>query len=264
VRIRFTWVVLVAALAKTASADPEAATADAAAQAKQHMELGTRYYSIQQFNKASDEYQAAYLLDPRPEYLYALAQAQREAGDCVKAIRTFENFLHLVHSEKYEALANTNIERCKHDLAEHPPSEGPPKPGPDRPPVAPPPETHVSPPPPAPPPEPSPWYRDWVGHAFVASGTVAAITGAVLFVSGRKTIDDASSAPTYADFLAQQGSLSSAHTKQEAGVAAMAVGGGLVVAGVAHYFFHSSTSSEHPVSATVTPGKAMLVFTRSF
>jgi hypothetical protein len=98
----------------------------------------------------------------------------------------------------------------------------------------------------------------------VVSGAAAAVTGAVLFVSGRKTITDANSAPTYADFLAQKDGLAGAHTKQEAGVAAMAVGGGLVVVGVAHYLFHSSTSSEHAVSAALTPDKAMLVFTRSF
>jgi tetratricopeptide (TPR) repeat protein len=260
------WAV-VTALTSAAGADPTptpapgptAPAADAKDQAKDHAKAGTHFFDVQQYDKAAEAYQQAYLLDPDPNYLYASAQAQRLGGDCAKALLSYKAYLRTKPADESKALKN--IERCEQDLKDHPPREAPtmiapliPTPGIPQPPAPP----AVTTPAPA-----TPWTADLTGHALVGGGAVVVIVGAVLYVGGHGTIADNNGASTYDQFAAGRGALDGARTKQTVGISAMAVGGGLILGGVLHYALHASPA-DHGVAAVVHPGGASLVFTRSF
>ncbi len=263
------WLVLVLAVSRPAGAGEPAVSAapssDVAGQAKAHIDRGTHYFDVQQYAKAAEEYQVAYLLDPKPEYLYASAQAQRLAGDCTKALRSYAAYLRTKPPAQDQAKTQKNIERCEQELKDHPPVAEPS--------VVPLPSAGPPPPVPAtvvPPPSPpvvaragSPRSHDWAGHMLVGGGIAVAAAGLVFYLGGRATIRDYNSAATYDQFAARRGEVDAARTRQTLGVSAMAVGGGLVVGGVLHYIFHAR-SADHRVTAAVTPGGATVVVTRSF
>jgi tetratricopeptide (TPR) repeat protein len=263
-----TWIapiVVVLALAGTAVAQP-APPADPKAEAKAHAEVGTRLFDAQQYSKAAEEYQQAYLLDPQPTFLYASAQALRLGGDCTRALRAYNAYLRTNPSAMEKDKTQKNIQRCEQDLKDHPPVEES-KVVPVTTPVNP-----VTPPsPPAPPPgpvlgdsAPSPWTSDWIGHAMVGGGVLVAATGTVLFLQGRGTIADNSSAKTYDQFAAGRGDLDTAKLKQTIGVSAMAVGGVLLVGGIVHYAVHTRGGHTRNVSASVAHDHAILVMTGTF
>ena len=235
--------------------------ADPKAQAKAHEEAGTHFIDVQQYDKAADEYQQAYLLDPQPTYLYASAQAQRLAGDCTKALRSYRAYLRTNPSATDEEKAKKNIDRCEQDLKDHPPIVTPLgiAPAVVTPPI---PLDAIVTPPPVRPTGP-PWTSDWTGHALVGGGAIAAATGLVLYLGGRATINDNNAAPTYGDFAAGHGNVASAHTREVIGVSAMAVGGALILGGVLHYVAHGSPPATQ-LSASVAPDHASLVVTRAF
>jgi len=260
---------LLGVLSGTARADdptppPTAPTTpEAAAQAKAHADAGTRLYDAQQYEKAAEEYQQAYLLDPVPGYLWASGQALRLGGDCVKALRAYRAFLRTKPAD--ETKVNTNIERCEQYLKDHPP---PPEPGT---------QTTTT---PAAPAQPTviiktvqapqrpmvsrPWTGDVAGHVLVGSGVAVAATGVVLFLGGRKTIQDNNNATSYDQFAAGRPDLDAAHTKQTIGISAIAVGGSLVLAGVVHYFIHTRPIPEQSVTVSVTPGQTTVGFALAF
>jgi tetratricopeptide (TPR) repeat protein len=237
-------------------------------EAKTHLDAGTQFFNVQQYDKAADEYQQAYILDPKPEYLYAAGQAQRMAGDCTKAIRSYEAFLRTNPPQTEQAKAQKNIDRCGEDVksvstivdpnAVVPPEDKEALPAP---PPPPPEEPVVAPPPPPPPPEPS--YV--LGHIMLATGIIAAGGGGYLFIHGKGTIDDNNNAATYNDFATGRSgtAIDDAKKQQLIGLSAAAGGVALITGAILYYVFHGG-DEEMPVSATVTGGGAMTYVTGRF
>ncbi len=264
-RQQVVWVVVAFALALSSTAVAQPAPSDPKAEAKTHVETGTRLFDAQQYGKAAEEYQQAYLLDPQPLYLYASAQALRLDGNCTRALRSYRAYLRTNPSPLDADKAQKNIDRCEQDLKDHPPVTDPKlvppsltNQQPNQPPVQPPP-----PPTPTDPPSTS-WTRDWAGHALVGGGVIVAATGLVLYLGGRGTIEDHNSSPTYGEFVAGRDDLDAAKLKQTIGVSAIAVGGALLVGGVVHYVVHSRGDRATNVSASIAPNQATFVVTRSF
>src|SRR5512135_754586 len=104
--------VLLAVVSGSARAD-----GDAQAQAKAHADEGTRWFNVQEYAKAAAEYEQAYLIDARPAYLYAKAQAERLGGDCEKAIRSYNSYLRTNPTDP--SLAQANIDRCEQYIKDH-------------------------------------------------------------------------------------------------------------------------------------------------
>ncbi|MBL0218141.1 MAG: tetratricopeptide repeat protein [Myxococcales bacterium] len=254
-------VLLLAALSRSVLADTPPPTADAKAQAKAHADAATQLFNVQQYEKASEEYQQAYLLDPVPAYLYASGQAQRLGGDCEKALLSYRAYLRTKPAD--ESKVQANIERCEQDLKDHPkqaePGNRPTLPAPAI--MAP-----IVAPPPAPPPPrvmvKRPWTSDVVGHVLVGGGVAIAATGLVVYLGGRSTIADHNSAATYDQFVG--GDVDRAKTKQTIGVSAMAVGGGLLVGGIVHYVFHGRPVEQSTLAAIPVAGGGTLVLTGAF
>jgi hypothetical protein len=87
--------------------------ADPDDEAKGHLERGLRLYDTQAYTEAIAEFKAGYRIDPRPSFLYALAQAQRMNGDCKNAVVAYRAFLRSAPAEPARAAAQSNIERCE-------------------------------------------------------------------------------------------------------------------------------------------------------
>src|SRR5688572_19809072 len=64
-------------------------------EAQPHFERATAAYEARDYDGALVALRAAYAIDPRPDLVYAQAQAQRMAGRCADAIETYRAFLAL-------------------------------------------------------------------------------------------------------------------------------------------------------------------------
>lgn len=89
----------------------EAFSATGRSSSKEHYEKGLSAYKVQDWATATIELKLAYELDPRKEYLFALGQAQRFAGDCDAAIISYRTFLSA--STKKQPQVEALIKRCE-------------------------------------------------------------------------------------------------------------------------------------------------------
>src|SRR5262245_13385065 len=86
-------------------------------EARRHFEQGLRLYNVQSYDEAIVEFKVGYQIDPRPEFLYALGQAQRMNHQCRAAIVSYESFLRTAPAPHREAAAKDQIELCRSELA---------------------------------------------------------------------------------------------------------------------------------------------------
>ena len=86
-------------------------------EAKRHFERGLRLYDGHSYDEAIVELRASYQIDPRPEILYALGQAQRMNHQCKEAIVSYEAYLHTGPAARQEAAARDQIGSCRAELA---------------------------------------------------------------------------------------------------------------------------------------------------
>jgi len=247
------------------------AWADKKAEAKAHIAAGTKLYNIQQYAQAAEEYQAAYLLDPKPDYLYAIAQAQRLGGDCDKAVKSYEAYIRAKPPAGQLEKAQKNIDRCHEDIQSRasmndlpPPEEIPPLPPAPLEPVEEEPKPTVvvvAPPPPEP-----PGKSYLIGHFLVGGGVVVGAASAFLFLHGKSAIEDINAAPTYDAFSMKKSGFDQAKSQQTLGVVGMAAGGALVVGGLVYYVMHSQAPDEEtPVVAPApAPGGATVTLSGRF
>ncbi len=255
---------------------PPAESADSGAEAeitpeaKEHFELGTRHYNLQEWQEAIKEYKEAYRLSPRPGFLWAIAQSQRLGDDCEAAIKSYQAFLRSNPSAQQSSLAWEFIATCQTELAEKKEAQAPPK-------VEEPPakketkETKPAPPPPAPappPPAPSPrWYADWLGHTLVVGGVAAGIAGGVALGLGNGSIGEANAATDYATF---ERSKDSGTTLQQWGMVGIVAGSVLAAGGVIRYVMVERRAEKKSevalpiVSGFVAPGAFAIGVSASF
>ena len=179
---------------------------NAKAAAAAHLVRGSRLYDQGRYDDAIAELKAGYALDARPEFLYALGQAERKRGDCRAAIGWYQRYVDSGPSTQRTVATLVQIDRCKEELAS---STTRPPPAPAEPPpaaaTAPPPEV-ATPPSSEPPSEPTaaasapardtsprastPLYKRWwlwtVVAVVVADGIGA---GVAIALSQRSTFD---------------------------------------------------------------------------
>lgn len=202
------------------------------------------HFDVQEYAEAEAELKQAYKLDPRPQILYALAQAQRMAGACDRAIVSYQNFLRTNPPPDQAKLAQDNITRCSKLEPKPEPKpvlkpEPKPEPGPESRPQAPPP----------PAPHGVTWTHNWAGHALVLGGLVAAGGGTYFALQGQHTIDSINSATFYDDYLARAKDASNAKSERTFGLVGAGVGGALVVAGIVTYIVRSPGKESSPTVA---------------
>jgi hypothetical protein len=87
---------LLLALTSLASAAQPAAndgSSDDATKAKTHFDRGMVHYASKDYLAAIAEFQRAYALEARREYLFAWAQSARLSGDCESAAPLYRRYL---------------------------------------------------------------------------------------------------------------------------------------------------------------------------
>jgi tetratricopeptide (TPR) repeat protein len=218
--------------------------------ARTHYDRGLKLYQRHQYDDAIAELRAGLAIDPQPEILYALGQAERRRGHCDRAVEYYQSCLALVKDPAAVAAVKVQIERCnveqgdaKEDAEQLPGPDpfapsAPPVPAPPvpAPPAAASPAPALQAPAPVPPstptavaPAPAPlnrWQHDALGLSLVGVGVAAVATGGALFAVAETRLNDAAgSYQQYADAR-------SAPTLQAVGIGGLALGGALVVAGV--------------------------------
>ncbi|MDX2093334.1 MAG: hypothetical protein SFX73_36155 [Kofleriaceae bacterium] len=223
--------------------------------AQTHIDEGTKHFNVQRYDRAAEEYQAAYLIDPKPEYLYAVAQAQRLAGDCAKSVQSYRAYLRTQPADVDRAKAETNLARCLEELKRR---EVPTQAADTEAPDAVPPTAEV-----APPQAPAHAKSYLVGHVLVGAGLVALGAGGYLYRDGHRTIEAHNAATTYDEFITSSAGVDDARRRQVIGVSALAAGGGLVLGGVVFYVLRAR-APETRVSAQVTPAGTIVTLGRSF
>lgn len=232
------------------------------ATAKQHVDEATKLYNVQKYDKAAEEFQAAYLLDPQPDYLYASAQAQRLAGDCANAVQSYRAYLRTEPPADKRDKAEKNLERCALEQQALQAKITMPRreidgQSADR-------EVPTSLPGAAQPPAYSPRRSFLAGHILVGAGVAAIGGGAYFYRKGHRAIESHNDAPTYDEFAASRAGLDDARHQQTIGLSALAAGGGLVLGGVLYYVLHARAPVETTVSAQVKSDGTMVFLGRSF
>ncbi len=236
-------------------AAPTVARADARAEARAHVERATALHAEGELADALTELTIAYSLDPQPALLYAIAQIHVQLGQCPQAITFYQRFLSTRPERPAAAAAREAIDVC-----EHAPPPAPPPPEPEPPPV------DVAPrPPPAPPPPivrapaPAAWYRDAPGWALVGGGVALAVGGGVTYGLARTDLDDAESAPTYADYAR---AVDRAHSKRL--VASLVAGASVALTGLGAYRLWRHPGETVRVALAPTAGGGVLSWAGQF
>jgi tetratricopeptide (TPR) repeat protein len=89
-------------------------------QADGHLQRGLDYYAEGDFELAIIQFRAGFKLDPRPEFLFALAQAERRSGDCASAIIYYRRFLATGPTPEQTAAATAQRDHCEEALGSEP------------------------------------------------------------------------------------------------------------------------------------------------
>jgi len=200
-------------------ADVRAQPAPAAVTAAEHGRRARIAYDIQRYGDAAAELRAAYALDPRPEYLYTLAQALRLGGRCPAAVQAYGAYLRTGPTPRQAEYARRNIARCGGPRAGAPAADPAhaailSTPAPAR-------RTSAAP----------PWYADALGLALCGGGVVVGATGGALLWRGREQSQRTNDATTYDEFTDNVGG----ERWQVAGAVAASVGALLIGAGVTRF-----------------------------
>jgi tetratricopeptide (TPR) repeat protein len=193
-----------------------------------HAERGLRAYEAQQWDEAAGAFDAAYALDPDPQYVYARANALRMAGRCADAIPSYREFLATGPEGKTEKAAQQNLAECEAKAkTERPEVEPLPRP------VVP---VRVPPGPVASGADDRarkvPIARDPWAHALTWPGLAIAGVGAGLLAEAHARRGRAERAD---DELAYRSELSGAPTLSRAGIGLLTTGAALVVAGIVRW-----------------------------
>lgn len=87
------FVVAPAAAQSAPGQDPAPAATGALKTPKEYITRATQFFTAAEYDKAIDDYRAAYQMKQLPTLLFNIAQAQRKAGKHQEALTTYERFL---------------------------------------------------------------------------------------------------------------------------------------------------------------------------
>lgn len=239
-------------------------------EARVHLERGLRQYEAKRFEAAIAEFRAGYAKDPRREFLYAWAQAERLSGDCPSAIVLYRRFLAASPPPRQARAAQENLARCESALSTTPGLVAAPS-GPI-------PSAATSSPPPAvratassartgaqpdltpstsspsrplaPPRQPRSWHEDRLGHALAAGGGGLVVVGGLFYWFSLRSEAAAGEASTYDEFAAR---LEQANDRRRIASIGAAAGAGLLAAAAVRYYLVGRGSREPaPVPSRLT------------
>jgi hypothetical protein len=210
------------------------------------MKLGLERYESGDFKGAVDAFLVGNGIDPRPAFLFAIAQAERRRGNCKASVVYYQRFLATGPAEEQAAAARQQKHRCEGALIASAPRpepvpEPPPKPAPA--------------PPPPPPPAALPWWHDPIADAALGGTVLLGVGGIGLFVAAEIAASQAVTADTY-----DQSAMLRDRADTRRLEAMIVLGAGAVTAGVAVWrlLFHDRhPARESAVGIRVEPGPGL-------
>jgi hypothetical protein len=206
-------------LARPSRADPPPASRTA--EAETHRIAAERYFNLQQYSQAAEEFRQVYRLTADPRVLYAVAQSERLGSDCARAVRSYEAYLRSNPPASQAESARSNLAKCDEMLRASSTA------GQVGPAVV---TTQPGPP-------PRKWYRDLGGGLAVGLGLATTAVGIGLFVAGNNGVgNEGLDLSHYAD------SNKWVDTRT-AGLVLIGVGSAAVVAGVIRYAWVGSRNA---------------------
>lgn len=160
--------------------------------ADRHLARGLAHYEDGRYERAIEQFELGYAVEPRREFLFALGQAERLRGDCASAVVLYRQFLSRNPPARQVDAAWEHIATCDKVMARRRTPALSPAPTP-----APAPAITVAPAVIAPAP---PWYRDPIGTSLIGASVACAGASLALFVASSSARDSARLAPTYDAF----------------------------------------------------------------
>lgn len=199
------------------------------------MKKGIEQYKSGKYTEAAATLQQVYDLDHKPETLFALAQAQRLAGDCTSAAANYHKVLDQMSDVNTAKLVQQNLSLC-----EKPEPKPEPAPAPA--------------PAPAPPPEPQiitktvvePGKTDVLAASLFGVGMLSLGAAGGLYVAASSNADAADKAST----LDAHNSLSDKAKTEDVG---MVVAAGVGVAAIGYAVFRWTHGSEPKTEVAAMP-----------
>ena len=192
--------------------------------------FGTHDYAA-----AIGDLEEGFALDPRREFLFAEAQAKRLGGDCRGAVVLYQRFLTTKPPALQIDATQIALARCAQELARKP-------------------EVVIMAAPPAvPSPRPAPprWTRDSWGWALTGTGVAALGIGVGYLVAAASARTDAENASTYG---AYQSHWSTASSRVDVAIGALAIGAALTATGVARFLLVRRQARNEVVAIWIGPG----------
>lgn len=208
---------------------------------------GIEAFKAAKYDEAVKDLKQSYDLEPKPEVLYALAQAERLSGDCTSAAAHYHKVIDQMPDLNVSKLVQQNLSLCEKDQPK--PAEPPPAPAP------------------APVPAPEPKivtktvvrevsHTDKLALGMLAGGTLAVGAAIGLHLAASANDDASTKAFTRDDYNAFRDKASSERTAMYvAGVA------GVAMLGVAvwRYTRHDDTKSSEVALVPTETGGALWV-----
>jgi tetratricopeptide (TPR) repeat protein len=217
---------------------------------------GLAAYAARDYPRAIEALRVAYQLDPRPETLFAWAQAERLNGNCPGAIVLYRKFLATEPAPVQAEAVRVPLQRCEKAVASPGLDEGEVTPA-----SAPSDSATAAATPPAPGPAPAPagqdtggdahprrFYQDPLGDVLVGAGAVAVALGAVYLMMASDADSAAQQAASYDEFGAHHDDATSRRT---IGVIALGAGVGLVAGGLTSWWLYTRRPAEPAATARV-------------
>ncbi|MEM6730655.1 MAG: tetratricopeptide repeat protein [Myxococcota bacterium] len=210
------------------STDPDQA-------AREAFERGTRAYNLQDFPAAIDALKTAYELSGKDELLFNIAQAYRRNGQASDALYTYERFLERVPKSPARGEAQKHVEALRARLETASAAIRKPLMRPEN-------ENEIA-PDPLPSLEPVAVDVDlanpWPARIAAGSGLIFGALGTAYALSAKNSSDDLS------QLSVEQAQWSEAHSEtlrrgrrhERVGVAALSIGGALLVGGIVHWLW---------------------------
>ncbi len=220
-------------------------------EAKEHLERGLAGYTAKDYAGAIKDLRLAYALDPRPEILFAWAQAERLYGRCSQASKLYDRFLKSKPSAQQAAAARTGIERCEGQPDTTPadpedveqPAPQPAQEQPEQPAAA------AAPPPPRP-------RVDAVGLGLLGVGVALGAVGGGLLGAGERKAKQLGDVATYDEYADGSGPV---RTLRIAGGVLAGIGGALIVGGIVKLLVHRRHNRRDVAFWTDPRGAGVLV-----
>jgi hypothetical protein len=223
--MRARWLVVTLLLLGPGLANADEPSENAQANARFH--AGLDAYQQEDYATASDEFEAAYKLDPVPALLWSWAQAERLGGHCARALGLYKKYLYADITKTQSEATRDMIARCER-VEKARPKKAPP---PAKEPVD----------------APRRWYKDPVAGGLTAGGALGIGVGIGFLVAAGHSEDRAHEQPFLDDF---KSGLDEATSRRRIGLVSLGVGAALAATGIVLYMREKKAQDRAVVVST--------------